>query len=106
VPSILAEHPSAPHDAITDSILAKSLYVTSGADSTLHLIREPSSVVVPSVQLFTSIIDSFYKQRLPHRAEEMFHSMAEDHEITPTLPPTMLGSPTSPQTAPWRRCRS
>jgi pentatricopeptide repeat protein len=83
VPNILAEHPTAPRDAVTDSILAKSLCVTSGADSALHLIREPSSGAAPSVQLFTSIIDSFYKQRLPHRAEEMWRSMVEDHGITP-----------------------
>ncbi|GJM93905.1 hypothetical protein PR202_ga10500 [Eleusine coracana subsp. coracana] len=83
VPSILAAHPSAPRDAVTDSILAKSLCITSGADSALHLIREPASGEKPSVQLFTSIIDSFYKQRLPHRAEEMWRSMVDDHGIVP-----------------------
>lgn len=83
VPDILAAHPSAPRDAVTDSILAKSLCITSGADAALHLIREPASGEKPSVQLFTSIIDSFYKQRLPHRAEEMWRSMVDDHGIVP-----------------------
>ncbi|XP_062215205.1 small ribosomal subunit protein mL103 (rPPR7)-like [Phragmites australis] len=83
VPSILAAHPSAPRDAITDSILAKSLCIISGADSALHLLREPSSGAAPSLQLFTAIIDSFYKQRLPHRAEELWRSMVDDHGITP-----------------------
>ncbi|KAG2599081.1 pentatricopeptide repeat-containing protein At4g36680, mitochondrial-like [Panicum virgatum] len=83
VPSILAAHASVPRDASTDSILAKSLCLTSGADSALHLLREPSSGAPPSVQLFTVLIDSFYKQRLPHRAEELWRAMVQDHGIAP-----------------------
>jgi pentatricopeptide repeat protein len=83
VPSILAAHASIPRDAATDSILAKSLCLTSGADSALHLLREPSSGAPPSLQLFTAIIDSFYKQRLPHRAEELWRAMVQDHGIAP-----------------------
>lgn len=83
VPSILAAHASVPRDAVTDSILAKSLCLTSGADSALHLLRKPSSGAPPSLQLFTTIIDSFYKQRLPHRAEEMWRAMVQDHGIAP-----------------------
>lgn len=83
VPSILAAHASVPRDAATDSILAKSLCLTSGADSALHLLREPASGAPPSLQLFTSLIDSFYKQRLPHRAEELWRAMVQDHGIAP-----------------------
>ncbi|KAL6842562.1 hypothetical protein ACP4OV_027406 [Aristida adscensionis] len=83
VPSILVAHPSAPRDAFTDSILAKSLCITSGADSALHLLREPSSGAAPSLHLFTTLIDSFYKQRLPHRAEELWRAMVDDHGIAP-----------------------
>ncbi|KAJ1254998.1 hypothetical protein BS78_K300700 [Paspalum vaginatum] len=83
VPSILADHASVPRDAATDSILAKSLCLTSGADSALHLLREPSSGAAPSLQLFTTLIDSFYKQRLPHRAEELWRAMVQDHGLAP-----------------------
>lgn len=83
VPSILAAHASVPRDAVTDSILAKSLCLTSGADSALHLLREPSSGAPPSLQLFTAIIDSFYRKRLPHRAEELWRVMVQDHGIAP-----------------------
>lgn len=83
VPSILAAHASVPRDASTDSILAKSLCLTSGTDSALHLLREPSSGAPPSVHLFTALIDSFYKQRLPHRAEELWRAMVQDHGIAP-----------------------
>ncbi|KAF8696914.1 hypothetical protein HU200_036556 [Digitaria exilis] len=83
VPSILAEHASVPRDAATDSILAKSICLTSGADSALHLLREPPSGAAPSLHLFTALIDSFYKQRLPHRAEELWRAMVEDHGIAP-----------------------
>ncbi|KAL6615586.1 hypothetical protein ACP70R_037856 [Stipagrostis hirtigluma subsp. patula] len=83
VPSILKAHPSAPRDAITDSILARSLCLTSGADSALHLLREPSSGAGPSLHLFTTLIDSFYKQRQPHRAEELWRAMVHDHGIAP-----------------------
>ncbi|WVZ69694.1 hypothetical protein U9M48_018441 [Paspalum notatum var. saurae] len=83
VPSILADHASVPRDAATDNILAKSLCLTSGADSALHLLRESSSGAAPSVQLFTTLIDTFYKQRLPHRAEELWRAMVQDHGIAP-----------------------
>ncbi|RLN23583.1 hypothetical protein C2845_PM07G12470 [Panicum miliaceum] len=83
VPSILVAHASIPRDASTDSILAKSLCLTSGADSALHLLREASSGAPPSLQLFTALMDSFYKQRLPHRAEELWRAMVQDHGIAP-----------------------
>ncbi|CAO2204024.1 unnamed protein product [Urochloa humidicola] len=84
VPSILEAHASVPRDASTDSILAKSLCLSSGgADSALHLHREPPSGSPPSLQLFTALIDSFYKQRLPHRAEELWRAMVDDHGIAP-----------------------
>lgn len=83
VPSILAAHPSVPRDASTDSILAKSLCLTSGTDSALHLLQAPPSGAPPSVQLFTTLIDSFYKQRLPDRAEELWRAMVQNHGIAP-----------------------
>ncbi|XP_039811900.1 pentatricopeptide repeat-containing protein At4g36680, mitochondrial-like [Panicum virgatum] len=83
VPSILAAHASIPRDAFTDIIIAKSLCLTSGAYSALHLLREPSSGAPPSLQLFTTLIDCFYKQRLPHRTEELWRAMVQDHGITP-----------------------
>ncbi|KAG8056196.1 hypothetical protein GUJ93_ZPchr0001g30789 [Zizania palustris] len=80
VPSILAAHPSVPRNAITDSIHAKALCLISGADSATHLLRKESR---PSIQLYTTIIDSYYKQRQPHRAEELWRAMVNDHGIVP-----------------------
>ena len=49
---------------------------TSSADSALHLLRGESP---PSLQLYTAIIDSFYKQHQPHRAEGLWRAMVDDH---------------------------
>ncbi|KAF0899639.1 hypothetical protein E2562_020827 [Oryza meyeriana var. granulata] len=81
VPSLLAAHPSVPRDAATDAIHAKALCIASGADSAVHLLQRESPP--PSLQLFTSVIDSYYKQRQPHRAEQLWREMVEDHGIVP-----------------------
>jgi pentatricopeptide repeat protein len=37
----------------------------------------------PSLHLYTAIIDSFYKQKEPHRAEELWRDMVDEHGIAP-----------------------
>lgn len=83
IPSLLDAHPTVPRDAVTDSILAKSLCLTSGADSALQLLEEGRAT--PSLQFFTSIVDSYYKQKQPHRAEELWRAMVDDHGIVPDV---------------------
>ena len=80
VPALLDAHPSAPRDAFTWSILAKSLCITKGADHAVYLLHgeEP-----PSLHLYTAIIDSYYKQKKPHRAEELWREMVEERGIAP-----------------------
>lgn len=80
MPALLDAHPSAPRDAFTWSILAKSLCITKGADHAVYLLHgeEP-----PSLHLYTAIIDSYYKQKKPHRAEEMWREMVEERGIAP-----------------------
>uniref|UniRef100_A0A0E0JL74 Pentacotripeptide-repeat region of PRORP domain-containing protein n=1 Tax=Oryza punctata TaxID=4537 RepID=A0A0E0JL74_ORYPU len=81
VPSLLAAHPSVPRDAATEGIHAKALCIATGADSALHLLQRESPP--PSLEVFTSVIDSYYKQRKPHRAEQLWREMVEDHGIVP-----------------------
>uniref|UniRef100_A0A0E0FPK7 FAD-binding PCMH-type domain-containing protein n=1 Tax=Oryza nivara TaxID=4536 RepID=A0A0E0FPK7_ORYNI len=81
VPTLLAAHPSVPRDDATEGIHAKALCIATGADSALHLLQRESPP--PSLQLFTSVIDSYYKQRKPHRAEQLWREMVEDHGIVP-----------------------
>ncbi|KQK08732.1 pentatricopeptide repeat-containing protein At4g36680, mitochondrial [Brachypodium distachyon] len=80
VPDLLDKHPSIPRDAATRCILAKSICITKGADDALHLLAgdEP-----PSLHLYTAIIDSYYKEKKPHRAEELWRDMVENHGIVP-----------------------
>uniref|UniRef100_A0A0E0C4N1 Pentacotripeptide-repeat region of PRORP domain-containing protein n=1 Tax=Oryza meridionalis TaxID=40149 RepID=A0A0E0C4N1_9ORYZ len=81
VPTLLEAHPSVPRDDATEGIHAKALCIATGADSALHLLQRESPP--PSLQLFTSVIDSYYKQRKPHRAEQLWREMVEDHGIVP-----------------------
>ncbi|XP_047057177.1 pentatricopeptide repeat-containing protein At4g36680, mitochondrial-like [Lolium rigidum] len=80
VPGLLNAHPSAPRNAVTWSILAKSLCITKGADEAVYLLHgeEP-----PSLHLYTAIIDSYYKEKKPHRAEELWRDMVDKHGIAP-----------------------
>uniref|UniRef100_A0ACD5VJ84 Uncharacterized protein n=1 Tax=Avena sativa TaxID=4498 RepID=A0ACD5VJ84_AVESA len=80
VPGLLDAHPSAPRNAVTWSILAKSLCITKGADEAVYLLHgeEP-----PSLHLYTAIIDSYYKQKKPHRAEELWRDMVDKRGIAP-----------------------
>ncbi|CAM0881717.1 unnamed protein product [Alopecurus aequalis] len=80
VPRLLDAHPSAPRDANTWSILAKSLCITKGADEAVYLLHgeEP-----PTLHLYTAIIDSYYKEKKPHRAEELWRDMVSEHGIAP-----------------------
>ncbi|XP_040384007.1 pentatricopeptide repeat-containing protein At4g36680, mitochondrial-like [Oryza brachyantha] len=84
VPSLLEAHPSVPRDAATEAIHAKALCIASGAESAIHLLQRESPP--PSIQLFTSIIDSYYKQRQPHRAEQLWRQMVDEHGIIPDVP--------------------
>uniref|UniRef100_J3L1X0 Pentacotripeptide-repeat region of PRORP domain-containing protein n=1 Tax=Oryza brachyantha TaxID=4533 RepID=J3L1X0_ORYBR len=81
VPSLPEAHP---RDAATEAIHAKALCVASGAESAIHLLQRTSPP--PSIQLFTSIIDSYYKQRQPHRAEQLWRQMVDEHGIIPDVP--------------------
>ncbi|KAG8044857.1 hypothetical protein GUJ93_ZPchr0008g11382 [Zizania palustris] len=82
VPYILSAHPSVPRDTITNSIHAKALCLRSGAGSAMHLLQLETP---PSIQVFTTIIDSYYKQCKPHRAEEVWRAMVDDHGIVPDV---------------------
>ncbi|KAM0912660.1 hypothetical protein ACQ4PT_012637 [Festuca glaucescens] len=80
VPGLLNAHPSAPRNAVTWSILAKALCITKGADEAVYLLHAEEP---PSLHLYTAIIDSYYKEKKPHRAEELWRDMVDKHGIAP-----------------------
>lgn len=80
VPGLLNAHPSAPRNAVTWSILAKSICITKGADEAVYLLHGEEA---PSLHLYTAIIDSYYKQKKPHRAEELWRDMVDQRGMAP-----------------------